>query len=458
MIKNCVCILLLLLVRIFLTKSVVKKKREIHTLLIMKTPSECEESKHNEEIILSLDGKNKEMKLGKNIRKEFGNFLSEEVATSRNVYAISPNTSCHYQSTYHFSQSLLFDEKREAYQNIVDFFPTVIERDHSDSIFQLRTCDILRKEAGEESYGLIMDYKERKEIKEAINIIRNIKAIKENGYLDNLLDFERFEKFYNTVKLNHKKEISDKELYLIDKLYELFMYSHYFSNHRTAVGFLKPFIHKLNQLLGEIAVREEIDGELKTEKKVIIITLTKKMMFGIFNSILGRTHKDIFKQLKEFITNTTNENNYKELIEEKHTLVVEIFNRDEEKVVKGFNFLQIDSLILKPYGRIGKRYAIEARLDGKVVNMCGPFVSGQCLLIDMIEFFLIDFYLVEAKYCRIIDNLEREQSQNWVHKFMSFSIILLTGIIVYLIFEINLVKKEKEKERRLEYHPLKLIS
>lgn len=455
--KGSVLILLLYIWENILGKKIERKK--IHTLLVIKMPTGCKESMHNNEILLSKEGSVEEKKLGLGLSERYKKFIQTSIKSSKNVYAIAANTSCHYQSTDEFLRGMLknVDESRFV-SGDEDYLPLSVLRDYSDTLFQLRTCDVLRKEIGEDSFRNIIRYRNDPVIKKVIEKIKNMKIVSENENLKNLIFFEFFEHFYSELKLNSPNKLSHEEEYLVSKVYELFMYSHYFASHLTTVSFIKPFVGRINSMLEGLKTREKNDGELKKRKKLLVFTASEKLMLGIFNSFLNITHSQIYKEIKEFMNNS-------QIVERSHNIlskspknfIIEIFEKNEKKFVKGFNFLELESLILNPYQRDDKLYAVEGLLDGKIVNICGPFVNGECLLIDLIEFAFIDFYLINAKFCELRDNLRELERKDYFEDFLFFVIIFETGVIISLLIQIKTKERGKE-EKEHKYEKLTIIN
>jgi hypothetical protein len=125
----------------------------------------------------------KDFELGEIWRDHYKHFI-ESIQSDSRIYAFSANTSCHYSSIYNNLAGMFLGAKHpevysDSYQYIeippggkinhyesVDnyalyhgFYPVSIKTDHSDHLYQIRTCERLKESIDHHSHFTMLKYR-----------------------------------------------------------------------------------------------------------------------------------------------------------------------------------------------------------------------------------------------------------------------------------------------------------
>lgn len=452
-------LLLLIILEFYHVLAQRSKDTEIHSLIIIKTPEDCSESEHNNEIKLSKKGFEMEEATATRMIGNYSDFIEKSIKSSRNVYALAANTTCHYQSVSYFSQKLLHRVKSNRFvakEENIDYFPLSILRDEKDTIFQLRKCDVASKEVSKESFETVMGYAKNESVINLIEKIRNISYVQQSSHLTKLARFVTFEEFYEAINLDKSANLTEPEQAWIGRVYELFIYSQYYTDHKTAIGFMKPLISHLNFLVGEMQFHEIEDKETPREKKLFIFSVPKKIMLGFTHLLFAASHQNSFEQVSGFFLPKFNssDKSYNLRFNSSDILTIEVFKSDPEKLEKSFNFLQLEDMILDFYNRTDKYYAIQGNQNGIDKQCCGPFVGGQCLMIDLMKYLLLGFDKIEVKTCKIRERIGDVYQTDIVGNTIIFATVIMVGYIMNICIQISQEKAKKDSEEVIRYSPL----
>ena len=211
-------------------------------LIIIKTPSQCWNPSsfsifnprpdnrpgfnQSDLILQTSQGEMEDFELGEIWSRRYRRFIDSIQSPSR-IYAFAANTSCHYNSIYNNLAGMFLGVKNkevysDSYETLVippggkhnhylninnyalyhGFYPVAIKTDHSDHLYQIRTCERLKITIDHSSHFPMAKYKKNKFLAEALT-----QVYENNDHLAQLYTKEEF-KFENIEYIYEGKTTS----------------------------------------------------------------------------------------------------------------------------------------------------------------------------------------------------------------------------------------------------------
>ena len=459
-------------------------------LVVIKTPHRCQFSEDSDQVVLTKDSLGREYEDGGRLGGRFKEFFGSKILSFSNIYSMAANTTCHYQSTFSYLQGILSSAqspqnhqkgkkkrknkiKNKNHLTALDgVFPVGIHTDYSDTLFQLRACPEFKPEIGSQSFQLIANYSKSKPVKWAIQqLLDKNKWISELS--EHLHSLYNIEALYGIIHLDKSSKGLDLESKVIlDQLYLLYMLGRYFSSPRSTISFLKPFFIKVERLLHKYKLREKSEGELIRERrKLLVFTVSNKIMVGMKNKFLGLTHEKIYKNLESVYNLETVEAKKKNMNQKTLQKMKNQMIENFDQIEPGSDFLlkirranikevnlnlvqrEVKNFRISPYSRKDKLYSVEGYFKGKREHICGPYVQGECLLVDLITYMMIDLFSVEANTCKIKEAIQQDEDdliasldRDWPGDIFKMVIVVIFSAILMVWVKIGKIQKELDLE------------
>ena len=126
------------------------------------------------------------------------------------------------------------------------FYPVSIKSDHSDHLFQIRTCERLKQTVDFGSHFIMAKYRKDKLISKDLARIYKGNDHLEKLYTKEEFIFENIEYIYEELLLRGVLQmLIEKDAKVISRIYHLYMYSRYFSDDVSTVSIMEPFINRM---------------------------------------------------------------------------------------------------------------------------------------------------------------------------------------------------------------------
>lgn len=413
-------------------------------LIIIKTPSKCwnpssfsifnprPDSRpgfnQSDLILQTPEGEMEDFELGQILSHKYRKFI-ESIQSPSRIYAFAANTSCHYSSVYNTLAGMLLGVKnQEVYSDTYEtlelapggkhnyyvnmnnyalyhgFYPVAIRSDHSDHLYQIRTCERLKITIDHTSHFTMLRYKKEVILNEALaEVYRNNKHLAQL-YKEEEFKFENMEYIYEELLLRGLLSlIQDWDQRLISLMYHLYMYARYFSEDMSTTSIMEPFIHRMLKKLRKYE-SQTTTKRVKHKKRLLVFSASQKIMIGMHHLLFGVNHEKLFALVKNYIENKDiGSNGTLEHIEKDKgvvmggtNLILEIYKAKEEKQFQGgehknLTFHHSPNLDYEPDTMISGHkgnvfYAVRGRLNGKKVKICGEDFEGECNMEQFVDF------------------------------------------------------------------------
>lgn len=334
------------------------------------------------------------------------------------------------------------------------FYPVSIKTDHSDHLYQIRTCDRLKDTINFGSHFLMIKYRKDEFIKTALSQVYNNNEHLKELYTQEEFKFDNLEYIYEELLLRGVLTLlKEKDEKLLALTYHLFMYARYFSNDVSIASIMEPFVHRMLKKLKKYE-SQTTKKRVKHKKRLLIFSASQKIMIGMHHLLFDVNHHKLYVLIKFYLSNEDTPvievlehiERDKGIVLDGTNLIFEIYKAKEEMKFQGgqhknltfHHTKETESMVSSKKGNVF--YAVRGRLNGKEVKVCGEDFEGECNMEKFVEFLWSKVSKMRPDRCeKHVERIEAEQ----LWSFLTFIIIVQFCFVMYYGFYLSKINRRK---------------
>ena len=176
-----------------------------------------------------------------------------------------------------------------------------IKTDHSDHLYQIRTCERLKETIDFYSAISMKMYKTDPKIIAAMGNIYEKNENLQQLYKKEEFVFENLEYIYEELLIRGLLDLlRQQDSKLLTLTYHLYMYARYFSNEVSIASIMQPFVHRILKKLKKYESQTS-KKRVKHKKRLLIFSASQKIMIGMHKILFEVTHEKVYELVKHYI-------------------------------------------------------------------------------------------------------------------------------------------------------------